>query len=332
MARIDPIARAQAMRERGTDPQVPYPGVDKPWAGICQTCQQETRSSYTSVVTKGQGVCFHCGQRKSSRAAAEKRRVSPEAAEGAVRAAGAEPLEPFPGTQAVWRCRCQACGREIDVWYSSVAYAGNGACLYCSGTMRIPDEEARAEMLALGLEPLVAYPGLNSKWRSRCLNCKKTVDPTLSNARKTKSKCRYCAQRATDPEIAVSIMEDAGLRPLEPFPGSVTAPWPAEHEACGKRVEPTLDKVIQRRRAPCQHCARFGFKPDQPGYLYLLVHEEFGAGKIGICNESSERIRAHERKSWTLVRRQLLPGALALGAEQLGRFFPIIGSLVWSCG
>ncbi|CAM5397867.1 hypothetical protein KAURM247S_07744 [Kitasatospora aureofaciens] len=108
------------MRDRGTDPQIPYPGADKPWAGVCQALGHVTTSSYSSVVTKGQGPCFICGQIASSRAAAEKRRVKPEVAVEKIRRAGVEPLEPFPGTDAKWRCRCETCKQEIGVWYSSV--------------------------------------------------------------------------------------------------------------------------------------------------------------------------------------------------------------------
>lgn len=142
--------------------------------------------------------------------------------------------------------------------------------------MCIPDDEAHAEMLSLGLEPLVPCPGLNTNWRSRCRTCKKTVGPTLSNARKTKFTCRYCAKRITDPETAPEIMADAGLRPLVPFPGNVKTPWPAVHDECGKEVAPALDKVIQRRRAPCWHCAKYGFQPGLPGYLYLMTHTLLG--------------------------------------------------------
>ncbi|MFB9249958.1 hypothetical protein ACFFWE_17065 [Sphaerisporangium melleum] len=267
------------------------------------------------MITRGQGACFYCGQRKSSAKAAEKRRVRPEAAVTVIRAAGVEPLEDFPGTQVTWRCRCNTCGKEIDVWYSSVAYAGNGACYYCSGTMRLTDEEAHAEMLSLGLQPLVTYPGSNVAWRSRCQRCKKIVEPTLCNARKTVYKCRFCARVATDPETALEIMEDAGLTPLVPVPLSVKLPWPARHITCGKRVAPTLDKVTQRKRAPCRHCAKYGFQPNRPGYLYLLVNNALGAGKIGICNEGTNRISDHERYGWSLVARQLLPGHLAVEAE-----------------
>ncbi|MGW6418536.1 hypothetical protein [Streptomyces sp. NPDC055055] len=317
MSKIDPIARAQQMRERGTDPQIPYPGADKPWPGICHKVGHITLSSYTSVVIKRQGPCFICGQIASSRAAAEKRRVRPETAVANIRKADVEPLEPFPGTQERWRCRCNRCDREINVWYSSVVYQGNGACGHCSGSASLDPQEARAEMLVLGLEPLVAYPGVNQPWRSRCLTCRLMVDPSLTNARKTRHKCRYCAQRATDPDTARKIMEGAGLEPLDPFPGGVKAPWRARHIACGQEVTPTLDKVIQRRRAPCIHCAQYGFKPDKPGYLYLLVHADLAAVKIGICNEETDRVRSHKSNGWALIQQELLPGHLAAKAEDL---------------
>jgi hypothetical protein len=317
LSKIDPIARAQQMRDAGTYPQIPYPGSDKRWPGICHKVGHITLSSYTSVVTKKQGPCFICGQIASSRAAAAKRRVKPETAEANIRKADVEPLEPFPGTAGTWRCRCNQCGREIDVWYSSVVYNDNGACYDCSGTAPLDPAAARAEMLAFGLEPLVPYPGANEKWRSRCLTCRLIVDPTLTNARTTKHKCRYCAKRATDADTAREIMEAVGLEPLVPFPGGVKAQWRARHITCGKEVSPTLDKVIQRRRAPCIHCAQYGFQSDKPGHLYLLVNPAIAAAKIGICNVGTDRIRSHERHGWTVLKKELFDGHLAAKAEDL---------------
>ncbi|WP_432163943.1 hypothetical protein [Streptomyces tendae] len=316
MAKIDPMERAAEMTGRGVDLHGPYPGADKPWPGTCRTCGATTRSSYSSVVSKGQGPCWRCSQRASSAAAAGKRAVRPDVAEAQIRRAGVEPLEDFPGTQGTWRCLCLTCLREINVWYSSVVHRGNGACDYCSGTRRRPDADARAELLDLGLAALVPYPGANTPWRSRCSTCKRIIDPTLTNARKTKYPCRFCAQRATDPETAAQVMVEAGLKPLTPFPGSVKVVWKAQHIACGQPVSATLDKVIQRGRASCIHCAQHGFKPDLPGYLYLMFHTGYGAAKIGICNESSDRLRTHTRSGWKLAQQRLLTGRHAMHAER----------------
>ncbi|MER7702458.1 hypothetical protein ABTX81_06115 [Kitasatospora sp. NPDC097605] len=75
--------------------------------------------------------------------------------------------------------------------------------------------------------------------------------------------------------------------------------------------------MIQRHRAPCIHCAQHGFQPDKPGYLYLVIHAGLAAGKIGICNESSDRLTEHKRHGWTLIAKELLPGHLATKAERL---------------
>lgn len=39
-------------------------------------------------------------------------RKDPREPEEIMRAAGLEPLEPYPGSAAPWRCRHTACGRE----------------------------------------------------------------------------------------------------------------------------------------------------------------------------------------------------------------------------
>lgn len=40
-------------------------------------------------------------------------RKDPRQAEEIMRAAGLEPLEPYRGSSAPWRCRHTACGREV---------------------------------------------------------------------------------------------------------------------------------------------------------------------------------------------------------------------------
>ncbi len=203
-----------------------------------------------------------------SAAAALKRAVAADVAEATIREANVEPLEEFPGTQGTWRCLCLTCLHEIDVWYSSVVYAGNGACDYCSGSRETPD--ARTELLALCLEALVPYPGSSEKWRSRCTAWKKIFDPTLCNARKTKFPCRCCAQRATDPDVAVEILKctatidetrarrrSRDLRwhpavppriPLQPVTPRVNAPISARSNETGQHSSGDLD--CWQRRPP----------------------------------------------------------------------------------
>jgi hypothetical protein len=314
MARLDPEVAASRMRERGAEPLVPYPGTDVPWLCLHVACGREVTPRYASVVLKGQGPCFYCGQVASSKAAADKRRLDPAAAAAAMRERGAEPLEPFPGANTPWRCRCLVCHEEITPWYSSVVSNGNGACRYCSGTERLTEEAARAEMNAKGLEPIEPYPGNNVPWLSQCTTCRRTVSPTLSNVRKTLG-CKYCSKRATDPKTAVEDMKRAGYKPMVPFPeGGVKARWLSIHLECGKEVSPTLDKISSGFR-PCPHCSNHGYNAAMPAIVYLVVNDELGAAKIGICNEGSRRLVDHQRLGWTLARSAMLGGREAPAVE-----------------
>lgn len=55
----------------------------------------------------------------------------------------------------------------------------------------MPEDEARAIMLAHALEPLEPYPGSTRPWKSRH-SCGRIVSPTLGNVRGGKGLCRYC--------------------------------------------------------------------------------------------------------------------------------------------
>jgi hypothetical protein len=44
-----------------------------------------------------------------------------------MRTAGLEPLEPYPGRDAHWRCRCNTCGREVNPRFVSIR-KGQGGC------------------------------------------------------------------------------------------------------------------------------------------------------------------------------------------------------------
>jgi len=58
------------------------------------------------------------------------RRVDPEAAETLMRAAGLEPLGPYPGGQIPWACRCLKCGTVVRPQYANVRL-GRG-CINCA--------------------------------------------------------------------------------------------------------------------------------------------------------------------------------------------------------
>ncbi|MFF5447565.1 RNA polymerase sigma factor [Streptomyces sp. NPDC012888] len=131
---------------------------------------------------------------KSSEAPKRKGRpgISPEEAADVMRKAGFEPLEPYPGSNAKWRCRCITCGKEVLPRYGT-ARKGHG-CRYCAGQVVDP-EAAATVMRERGLEPIGAYPGATKKWAYTCLTCGHEGATTYHSAKSQASGCIMCGRQ-----------------------------------------------------------------------------------------------------------------------------------------
>ena len=165
-----------------------------------------------------------------------------------MRAAGAEPLEPYPGNaHAPWRCRCLRCGAEVTPRVAKIRH-GRGPCLACgnreAGERRQAAhvEIAEATMRALGLEPVEPYPGALTPWRCRCVTCGREVTPRYANAQGL-TGCAYCFRNRVDPDEAAEAMRVAGVEPLTDSPAVI-----ARGAACARPAD-------ARRRRPTAACA-----------------------------------------------------------------------------
>ncbi|WP_156697945.1 hypothetical protein [Nocardioides sp. Leaf285] len=93
-------------------------------------------------------------------------------------------------------------------------------------------------------------------------------------------------------EEAMVVFIEAGLRPLDEYPGS-SLPWKATH-TCGGIVSPTLGNV-RAGRGICRYCnSAFPFASEAD--LYLIG--DGSALKIGIAAPGSDRLPAHRRRGW----------------------------------
>ena len=122
-SKITPHDEAVAfMLRRDFQPNVPYPGTNTPWAGVCLKCSQPG-SPRVSNVRLGDGACAYCAGKK----------VDDAVAIGKMLAADFEPDPnvPFPGAHVSWRGRCSGCGQPGAPWYSNVQQ-GQGACANCA--------------------------------------------------------------------------------------------------------------------------------------------------------------------------------------------------------
>jgi hypothetical protein len=72
--------------------------------------------------------------------------------------------------------------------------------------------------------------------------------------------------------------------------------------------------LTEHGKTGCPSCAKYGFKPDQPAWLYLL--ERPGEQQIGITNKPEVRIKKHLNNGWNeLEIFGPLPGQEALAIE-----------------
>lgn len=120
--RLDPEAAAAEVRAGGFDPLETYPGrVRDRWRIRCHTCGSEVHVRLTDL-RAGHG-CRVCS--------AQSRRTTPEEAAPVMAAAFLEPLEPFPGNNDRWWCRCLTCGKDSMFRFKDVK-AGQSRCRRCA--------------------------------------------------------------------------------------------------------------------------------------------------------------------------------------------------------
>ena len=171
---------------------------------------------------------------------------------------GTQPLDPFPGTQKPWRCRCLTCGEESSPRYNDVVNKGTGAC---NGTCRSKKIAAKltrdasaatAIMISNGWEPIGDYPGAGKPWPSTCRECGVIKHKRLSQVQVGAAGCTNCAGRDIDDESARKVMLDAGLEPLVEYPGGLR-PWLSRCMICGYMGSPCYSKV-KIRGHQCYSC------------------------------------------------------------------------------
>lgn len=301
MPRISEQVAVARMRERGAQPLDPFPGTQMPWRCRCFTCGAVSSPRYNDVVNKGTGVCRGACR---SQKIAEKLSLDTNEAEALMRLHGWEPLENYPGAGKLWRSQCVTCGIISGKKLAHVQ-KGRGGCKHCLG-MVVTDTSASKIMNLADLEPLVSYPGSQAPWLSRCRLCGHFTQPTYSHVKARGHQCWNCrggkisvALRFGDAE-ARAMMHDAGLEPLAAYPGSM-APWKSRCLGCESTVTPTLHG-IRSGQGGCARCAGRGIDLTKDGYLYLVVHDEREALKVGIAN-SEQRLRQHGSAGWRLVAR-----------------------------
>ena len=302
-----PPARAWVdARLRALEPVTDYPGTQKAWPARCLTCGKPGRPRY------GRGGCARCaGLRRGQR-----RRSGPIVRLARMLAAGQIPTAPDPGlVTEVWPSRCMVAGHKGEPTVTNASRRGR-ACDRCGRAvtanklaLRTPVALSRARVALT--EPLTAYQSGQS-WILRCLGCGRTLSKHPHTVRDYLDGCGYCrdasstsrrhrhARLPTDIAVARALMR--AQEPLKPWIGSTLQGWLMRCLLCGVAAPKSLSHLKQGVGI-CAHCAQYGFDPEAPAEVYLVVNDKQGEGKFGIGgleNSSGRRVDRHERLGWRL--------------------------------
>ena len=186
--------------------------------------------------------------------------------------------------------------------------AGAG-CPYCSNKrvlvgfndLATTDPDLAAE--AVGWDPTTVTRGGNVKRAWRCaLGHSWSASP--NSRTRLGSGCPVCAgQRVlvgyndlatTDPELAA---EAVGWDPATVTRHSTKrGRW-----VCGFGHEWTATVDHRSNGRGCPSCAKTGFDPAKPGWLYLLAQPDWGLLQVGITNVPAERLMKHRSRGWVDV-------------------------------
>ena len=319
-------AAEDLMKTAGLTPLTPYSGLNStPWDCLCNKCGSSVSPTYAAV-RAGSGGCIKCG----IKASADSKRLTTEETTPIMLAANLRPLEPFVGARESWRCECLLCGSTVFPTYNGIQQ-GEGGCKECgrkaaSAKTRVPFEVASEIMKSMGYEPIDEYVNSASAWKSRCLNCGKIVNPSLSNVKKQQNfGCVYCMGGRVDEQNAVKIMESAGVIPTVPYPGK-DSPWEAKCVKCQRIVTPTYANA-RRGQGGCKFCAEHGIDLVAPAYLYVLHNRVFNAYKVGIGKSGvitrNDRLYNLGRNGWEVIRKFEYETGLQAQTHEF-RFFQIL--------
>ncbi len=301
-------------------PLDPFVNSVNAWRCKCLVCDEEVSPTFGNV-QRGTG-CIFC---KNKQRGVDQRK--PPNIED-VRSRNLEPLEPYPGRRAKWKCRCIKCGREVAPVWGNLLFNGGNGCIKCGARVRGDRQfrnadEVTAEMLAAGVKPLDPYPGSTEPWRCECQRCGKIVMTRYIGIQRGERGCLDCgnassaATRTMAADVAAQFMRDAGYEPLEPYKKS-SAQWLCIHTKCGKEVTPSY-ATIQQGNGGCKACADIGIDYTAPAILYLMRSDSFFSLKIGITatNSVADRLAHHRRLGWEVESTwQARDGFLAEEIEQ----------------
>lgn len=208
-------------------------------------------------------------------------RLTDSEAAARLRAAGAEPLEPYPGSSKPWRARCLSCGDEVAPRLYGISRGGS-PCRACAAK-RAGQKRARAHhgavpqrvwderAAAVGLEWLDPVVRSSTPTLARCKECG-NVAPVYPNGTLRGRGCTPCGWRRRAESKTLSDEE-----------------WTRRAEAVGLVWLQPHQSSSTKRRARCTRCRHeFSTTPDN-------VHGGHGCPRCGdLATAAAQRLADEE--------------------------------------
>ena len=303
----------------GWDPTTVAAGNDVKRLWRCQRNHEWEAQPYSRA---GLGTgCPFCSGHRAIPGETDLATTHPELAKEAV---GWDPTQFGMGSAKRMKWRCQL-GHEYQATITNRTYMQSG-CSICAGKQVLsgyndlatthPELAGQAD----GWDPTTVSAGSSQRRQWRCYKDHKWTTPVYS---RMNSNCPYCSNKAvlsgyndlatTHPELAA---EAVGWDPTTVIAGSnQKRKW---HCSEGH----TWNAVVGSRSSGykggsgCPSCAKYGFNPSLPAWLYFLEHDGWELFQIGITNDPSRRIGKHHSSGWTSIEiRGPMDGSLAKGYE-----------------
>lgn len=331
----------------GFTPTAPYPGkMIEPWNGLCSNEPPHDCSPSLRALLSGNGICRRCAWDRQ-RGRSPNNKTHEERAVATMTAAGAVPLEPYPGANRPWRCRCLTCNAEVTPRLANVRNKSTGPCKPCSmRTFSAQGNEAQERrsrqkyevhaqtlghtILTAEKRPSATRDRQDTWLVLQCSSGHQPWDVIVGNYLHKAIGCPTCANQRCEPginDLATKFPDMAaqanGWDPTTVVAGSGdTRTWrcvDCGHVWNAKISTRTTGRRISFRKMGCPECSEPGFKVRKNAEFYVVLGEVEGhaAAQFGISNDANRRLREHALSGFTdpVLRLGPVSGRLALDLE-----------------
>jgi Zn finger protein HypA/HybF involved in hydrogenase expression len=212
-------------------------------------------------------------------------------------------LTPMSGKKVGWKC---SLGHK---WVAVLASRSNGSgCPVCGNDVVLvgfndlatinPVLAAEAD----GWDPTTVTKGSHKKVGWKCAYNHKWE--TQVGGRSDGDGCPFCSGNA----LWVGFNDLATVNPVlaaEADGWDPTTVTKGSHKKVGWKCDDGhhWKATVKDRVAGygCPTCAKFGFDPNKPGWLYFIEHDDLLMLQIGITNFPDDRLGDHKRRNWEVI-------------------------------